>query len=280
MREKTTALVARQEPSMAIFPFEDIERMAIAMAKSKLFGLASPEQAITLMLLAQAEGLHPAAAARDYHIIQGRPSLKADTMLARFIQAGGKVEWHALSDDQAAATFSHPQGGSVRLDWTLDRAKRAGLLKNDMWAKYPRQMLRARLVSDGVRTIFPGVIAGLYAPEEILDGYGPTAGPAHEGAAHMQAQWADSEPANGPPPGAPVKATITAVEVVPDQAKPATARRQALKDLILRLGLPPEQITVCLTAQGWPIRPSDLSEDQFQALCNELLPAWAEAHQA
>ena len=38
----------------------DIERMAAAVAKSGLFGVKQPEQAMALMLVAQAEGLHPA----------------------------------------------------------------------------------------------------------------------------------------------------------------------------------------------------------------------------
>jgi hypothetical protein len=72
-----------------IIPFEEMKGMADAIAKSKLFGMQTPEQVLALMAIAQAEGLHPAMAARDYHIIQGRPALKADAMLARFQSAGG-----------------------------------------------------------------------------------------------------------------------------------------------------------------------------------------------
>ena len=67
-----------------IVPYNDIEKMANAVAASKLFGVKNPNEAIALMLVAQAEGMHPATAARDYHVIQGRPALKADAMLARF----------------------------------------------------------------------------------------------------------------------------------------------------------------------------------------------------
>ena len=58
-----------------IVPMQDIERMGTAVAKSGLFGIKTQEQAVALMLIAQAEGLHPAIAARDYHVIQGRPAL-------------------------------------------------------------------------------------------------------------------------------------------------------------------------------------------------------------
>lgn len=146
----------------------EIERMARAIAASKLFGVQNAEQAITLCLVAQAEGRHPASAAQDYHIISGRPSKKADAMLRDFINAGGKVQWHALDDTIADATFSHPAGGTVRIGWDFQRAKRAGI-KNSMWDKYPRQMLRARTVSEGVRTVYPMATSGMYVPEEVSE---------------------------------------------------------------------------------------------------------------
>lgn len=155
--------------SNQLIPIADIERMAGAIAKSGLFGVKNTEQAFALMCVAQAEGLHPAIAARDYHVINGRPTLKADAMLARFQTAGGSIKWKELTETYAEATFSHPQGGSVDITWTIDMAKRAGLLKNPTWNAYPRSMLRARCVSEGIRTVFPGVVAGYYMPEEIED---------------------------------------------------------------------------------------------------------------
>lgn len=149
--------------------FDDVWRMANAVAKSSLFGMKTPDQAFALMMLAQAEGLHPMIAARDYDIIQGRPSKKAEAMLRDFQRSGGKVEWHTLTDAKADATFSHPQGGSFRCDWDLARAKKAGLGGKEMWAKYPRQMLRARCVSEGCKTVFPSSTSGMYTPEEVQD---------------------------------------------------------------------------------------------------------------
>ena len=85
------------------------------------------------------------------------------------IKKAGQVEWHALSDTIADATFSHPQGGSIRISWDMDRAKQAGLGTKDNWKKYPRQMLRSRIISEGVRTICPMATSGMYVPEEVQD---------------------------------------------------------------------------------------------------------------
>jgi hypothetical protein len=148
---------------------DQIQTMANAVVKSGLFGMKTTEQATALMLIAQAEGYHPALAARDYHIIQGRPTLKAETMMARFQQQGGRIEWKTLTDEEVTATFSHPSGGSATITWTFEQARRAGLTGKDNWKNYPRAMLRARVVSEGIRTVFPGVVLGVYTPEEVQD---------------------------------------------------------------------------------------------------------------
>lgn len=160
--------VYQQQP-VATITYADMERMADCIAKSGLFGVKTQVQALALMLLAQSEGLHPVTAARDYHVIQGRPTLKADTMLARFQAAGGTVKWDSYTDKAVSATFSHPHGGSVKVEWTIEQAKAAKLTGKDVWQQYPRAMLRARVISEGIRTVYPGVLAGMYTPEEVRD---------------------------------------------------------------------------------------------------------------
>lgn len=155
--------------STDVIPFTQLERMAIAAAKSGLFGVKTPDQAIALMLVAQAEGVHPARAMQEYHVIQGRPALKADAMLARYQASGGKVQWTSHTNEKVAGVFSHPSGGSIEIDWTFERAKEAGLTGKDNWKAYPRQMLRARCISEGVRATFPGIAIGTYTAEETAD---------------------------------------------------------------------------------------------------------------
>ena len=144
-----------------------IEKAAEYVVQSKLFGVRTREEAVVLMLLAQAEGLHPVQAMTEYYVVNVRPALKAEAMLRRFLASGGRVEWHRLDDKAAEATFVHPAGGTVRIAWTIEDAKRAGL-NSDAWKKYPRAMLRSRVISEGIRTVYP-VAVGIYTPEEAVD---------------------------------------------------------------------------------------------------------------
>lgn len=200
----------------------EMERLGSYIAKSRLFGIQTTEQALVLMAISQAEGRHPALAARDYDIIQGKPAKKAEAMMRDFMSAGGKIEWHALDDTQADATFSHPQGGKVRIAWTLERAKTAGLAGKDMWKKFPRQMLRSRTVSEGVRTVFPMATSGMYVPEEIGD-FGDAPRPERRSAPTIDAE-VRSQPS----------AAETLNDSIPALDAEAAAPRPTLRDILRR----------------------------------------------
>lgn len=155
----------------AVATMDDMGKIALSLVKSKLFGFDTVEQAMAIMLIAQAEGRSPALAARDYHVIQGRPALKADAMLARFQQAGGVVEWDVYTDEKVSGRFSHPRSSPkpIAIEWTFDMARKIGLANKDNWKKYPRAMMRARVISEGVRTVYPGIAVGVYTIEEVQD---------------------------------------------------------------------------------------------------------------
>jgi hypothetical protein len=163
-----------EELTKVDYGIQAIEKMGEYFAQSGLFGMKNKAQAIALMLIAQAEGMHPALAARDYDVIEikgsFRPALKAKAKLARFQAAGGKVQWVAYTPEACEAVFSHPSAPNpLTIRWTMDDAKRAGLNGKDNWRNYPRQMLSARVISEGVDKCYPAAGGLMYVPEEVMD---------------------------------------------------------------------------------------------------------------
>jgi len=153
-----------------IVAVSDMQVMAESIVKSNFYGFKTKEQVMAVMLVAQAEGKHPATVVQEYDIIQGRPALKSQALLARFQMAGGKVEWQEVSAKRCCGTFSHPLGGSLTIEWTIEMARQAGLVRdNSGWTKFPEDMLSARVISRAVRKVYPGCILGHYAVEEVMD---------------------------------------------------------------------------------------------------------------
>lgn len=152
-----------------LVPVNDMKSMAQAIVKSGFYGFKSEDQVMAIMAVAQAENKHPATVVQEYDIIQGRPALKSQAILARFQLAGGKVEYNTYTDEKVEMTFSHPSGGTLTLSWTMKQAHDIGLAKKDNWKNYPRAMLAARVISEGVRRVYPACILGHYAVEEVMD---------------------------------------------------------------------------------------------------------------
>jgi hypothetical protein len=200
------------------------------------------EEAVALMIVAQAEGRHPGTVASEYHIIQGRPALKADAILARFQSAGGRVEWHDHNNEKVSATFTHAAGGSLKVDWDLARAKEAGLGGKDNWKKYPRQMLRARVISEGVRAVYPAVLQGFYTPEEVQDFTSPVAASATPPAIEDK----PAKPAKKPKE---VAQTIEA-EIVPEVQGEGKAEENWISPLESVLGSNESPVNAFLVAKG------------------------------
>jgi hypothetical protein len=153
----------------------ELELIAEKVARSGLFGL-EPEQAFTLCLLAEAEGLPAITALRRWHIIEGRPAMRADAMQAEFQRHGGRVQWVSSTTEDCEAVFTHPEyapkGFKVRI--TYKEMERSGITNGKFgvkknWKTFPRQMLRARVISEGIRAVDPGIVVGIYTPEEVSD---------------------------------------------------------------------------------------------------------------
>ena len=153
-----------------IIPVSDMTVMADSIVKSGFYGFKTKEQVMAVMLVAQAENKHPASVVQEYDIIQGKPALKSQAILARFQLSGGSVQWDVVTPKAVKGTFKHPQGGTLTVEWTIEMARQAGIYREGSgWSKYPEDMLRARVISRAVRSIYPACILGHYATEEVMD---------------------------------------------------------------------------------------------------------------
>lgn len=152
------------------FNTSDLIEISKRVAESGLLGSKDENQIFTLMMLAYKDGINPVQASMDYHIIQGKPALSSQATLVRFQKAGGKIKYLKRTDNECTIEFSHEQAGELTITWNMERAKQAGLnLNKQNWKQYPRQMLAARCIAEGVRALYPTCLDGLYLVEEVQD---------------------------------------------------------------------------------------------------------------
>lgn len=204
-------------------PMSAITDLGKLFHQSQIMGVSTPGDGAVLALTCMCEGITPLEFAKTYHIIKGRPSMKADAMSARFRQSGGKCRWINLGDDgkEARAEFSY-DGQTLEIAYTIDDAKKVmGKDRIDQpdsnWSKDRGAMLRARLITKAIRIIAPELIAGVYTPEELEDsGAVSTPAPAKDRAARKKEleEQAVTMPATAAIVGGEVVATYQQDEVI------------------------------------------------------------------
>lgn len=140
--------------------------------KSGLIPQKNPEQAITIALKGRELGIPPMQAFSHIAVIQGKPSMSSELMLALIYQRihGVKIEFIETSNTVCRLNLTRP--GEKTEEWRFDMedAKAAQVTGKDNWKKYPAAMLRARCISAMARAKCPDALMGVsYTPEELGD---------------------------------------------------------------------------------------------------------------
>lgn len=150
-----------------VMPVNEIQVMAKAFAESGMFTDAKQMgQAFVKIQAGQEIGIPPFAAMSGIHIIQGKPTLGAG-LIASAVKGSGKYDYKVQKLDDKICSIDFLQGGEVigNSTFTIEDAKKA-LTKNI--DKFPKNMLFARAISNGVKWFCPDVFAGpVYVPEEM-----------------------------------------------------------------------------------------------------------------
>jgi len=149
---------------------KELATLAESAVSSKLFGVASREAALMIMLTGRSLGIDPVAAMRGTHIVSGKSVLSSDMMVGIVRKSGVCESWVVIESTHEKCVIETRRKGDdtpVRHTWTIEMAKRANLAGKGTWAAYPHSMLRARCSAELARMVYPDFLFGVYAEGEI-----------------------------------------------------------------------------------------------------------------
>lgn len=155
----------------APFTFKTLQ--AIAATEFVPRGLrGKPNAILAAILMGRELGLGPMESMRSISMIDGRPSPSAEWMVARIFDAGHVLTVNEQTDKVCTVEGVRYRDGKevtrMTYSFTIEMAKRAGLVTKDNWKKYPEAMLYWRAVAQLARQLFPDVLAGIkHTPEEL-----------------------------------------------------------------------------------------------------------------
>ena len=137
------------------------------MYESGLFAdIKSASQAVVKILAGQEVGVPPLASMTGIHVISGKTVVGAGLMASR-VKGSGKYDYLVTEHTDKVCSIEFKQGKSVLgvSTFTIEDAKKAGTKNLD---KFPRNMLFARAMSNGVKWFTPDIYSmPVYVPEEM-----------------------------------------------------------------------------------------------------------------
>ena len=151
-------------------------QMAEMLSKSQMIPKNyqnKPQDTLVAMMMGSELGLHPIQALQNIAVINGKPSIYGDAMLA-LVQNHSAFGGIQESFDEAAQVATcivwRKNGEKHTVTFSQTDAKQAGLWgKPGPWTQYPKRMMTFRARGFALRDQFADALAGLISREEAED---------------------------------------------------------------------------------------------------------------
>lgn len=168
--------VTTQKPSFSLAPQDLAQALQFAeiMSKSSIIPkdfAGNPGNILVAVQWGMELGLQPMQAMQNIAVINGRPSLWGDAVIA-LVRSSSVCEYviEESLDDRAVCRVKRRGEDEQSRTFTTEDAKKAGLIgKTGPWTQYPKRMMQMRARSWALRDVFPDVLRGMPIAEEVMD---------------------------------------------------------------------------------------------------------------
>ena len=147
-----------------------LDALGTILSKSGFFSDArEAAQSIVKILAGRELGIGPVSAMTGIHVIKGKVTLSAN-LIAGCIKRSPKYDYKVVSMDAKKCVLEFFEDGKAagRSEFGEEDAKRAGLMSEERYKKWPQNMFFARAMSNGAKWFAPDVFGGpVYCPEEL-----------------------------------------------------------------------------------------------------------------
>lgn len=162
--------VSSAKPVVELPDAKNLYSLAVSFAKSGMFPHAkNPFGAMTIIEYGRELGIPPVSALQTMSVVNGRLAIEAKALFAIALKHGVTIEVIEKTKERCVLRFRRPGYEPYVETFTIEDAKRIGLLSKDNWQKYPEEMNYWRCGAKGLRAYCSDIILGLYTKEELED---------------------------------------------------------------------------------------------------------------
>lgn len=274
MSTSSAALAVTTDPDVVKARWQYAQALAASNLIPKHFQ-NQPANVLIAVEYGAALGIPPMTAINGVAVINGKPSMSSDLMASMVRRAGHKLRITESEDGMSVTAIlirADDPDHEFKATWDEATARRAGLWGNKgPWTLYPRQMLRARAISEVCRKGASDALSGvIYTPEEL--------GAAVDEDEHVIHAQVVEDTA----PKRPALAVTSPPQRRQDSEPAATAQQvETLHAWQTRLQITGDQLDATVEyVTGRSVRVEELTRREAEAVAEYLDVRWRERQQA
>ena len=159
----------------------EIESLREPMSIGKVFAesgmfpdIKSQAQAVVKILAGRELGLSAFESMKNIYLVNGKLAIQSNA-LASLIKTSKKYDYkvETLTEQECKINFVRIDKEKEEIigtsEFTFKDAAKAGIVNKDSWKNYPKNMLFARALANGVRFYCPDAACGWHVQEEYED---------------------------------------------------------------------------------------------------------------
>lgn len=166
------AVKEEMDLNLVLKEIDTMQAMCTSLMKTKHYQQMGEAGLFAIVQKAKSLNLNPLEALNGgLYFVQGKVGMSAELMNSMIRKAGHSIKKDSKSNETICILHGTriDNGDTWTVSFSIDDAKRAGLLKN-MYDKYPSIMLYNRAMSMLARQLFPDIIKGAgYTVEELKE---------------------------------------------------------------------------------------------------------------
>jgi len=177
MSNEVATLPAKRQDLFTLSPrnLDEAMRYAEIISKTDMVPKdfqGKPGNVLLAVQMGAEVGLPPTQALQNIAVINGRPAIWGDAVLA-IVKARADLEYIDESwDENETATCRIKRRGQPEVvrSFSIEDSKKAGLAgKSGPWTQYPKRMRQMRARSWAIRDCYPDALKGIAVAEEAID---------------------------------------------------------------------------------------------------------------
>ncbi len=169
-KTQEAALVSKDVHPLEPTTWAAMKDQATMLVKSGFLPTAvnTAEKALAIALAGRELGIGVMESMRSINVIQGKPTISPQLMLALANRTGQLENLDIAATDEKCVVKVKRKGRTVYSnEFGVKEATDLGLMTKDNYRKQKKTMFQWRALAANLRVTFPDVVLGLYTPEEL-----------------------------------------------------------------------------------------------------------------